>query len=271
MLFNIVVGIVMAVSFVGMIMCAKKQHVNSVAKPAAIGLLFVVVICAVIILSHNMGGGDNETIIENEMKYVKSQTYVLGQELARQFPGAKVLFVIGRRNENNPRQNALIDGFKEGCSPGITDIVIDTPPVQIPKANGNVPASYEEMLGVEELMTAKDFNKMLAKHKDCKIIVTTVGLPQDAGNLKIWKMFEKNPEKCPKLVMVGGDVSKLAPFIKIGLVPDIVVYSPNAKYNDDAPPEKMKDAFDMRYLLITKDNLQEIIKKYPNRIFTKPR
>ena len=266
MLFNIVVGLIMAVSFVGMILCAKKQHMNSLAKPAAIGLLVVVVICAIMILSKNMGGEDTEEILANEMVYVKASTYILGQDLAKKFPGSKVLMIVAKVDENNIRQKALISGLKEGCGAKITDITVDAPKVTPPKGSSEM---YDGMLDISELMTAKDFNKLISKHRTCDIIITTIGLPQDAGNLKLWKLYEKNPKKCPKLVLVGGDVSRMAPFLQVGLVPDVVVYSPDAEYIDGPAPTDLKKAFDMRYLLINKANLEQIMKKYPKRIFSK--
>jgi len=270
MVFNIIVGIFMAAAFVGMIMCAKKQHVNSVAKPAAIGLLVVVVICAILILSKNMGSGDTKALIANEMKYAKSSTYVLGQELAKLKPGAKVLVVVGKQDDSNTRQKIIIEGLKEGFGETITDVRIETPPVKMPKASTG--DEYDdEMMSIEELMTANDFNTMLAKNKGRDLIITTIGLPQDARNLKLWNEFSKNPKKCPKLVMVGGDISRLGPFLQAGLILAVVTYSPEAVYDEDAAPSDMKAAFDKRYLLITKANLAEITQKYPERIFRTPK
>ena len=203
------------------------------------------------------------------MQYIKASTFVLGKELANRFPGSKILLVMEKRNEENIRQNALIEGLKEGCDSAISDIVIDTPPAKTPKApEGNdFPADYmDEMMNIEEIMTAQDWNKMLAKHKSCNIIISTVGLPQNAGDLKLWKEFEKNQKKCPKLVIVSGDVSLLAPFIKIGLVPAVIAYKPGVKYTDEPPPADLEKVFNMRYLLVTKKNLDQIMKQYP-RIF----
>ena len=265
MVFNISIGLVMVVSFIGMIICAKKQHLNAMAKPAAVGLLVVVVICAIMMMSHNMGDGSDAGVIEKEMQYYKASTYVLGKKVAEMNPGSRVLLIVDKINEKNQRQQAMIEGFKEGCSSSISDIKVVAP--QIDKASG------ADMLGTGldtiQLTTAKTFNKLLSKNKGYKIIFSTIGLPYDAGNLKIFKDFDKSPKTCAKLVMLGGNTLKLAPLIQAGLVKALVVHKPDADFTKESVSQKMEDLFHDRYILITKKNLEEIKKKYPGRIFLK--
>jgi hypothetical protein len=266
MIFNIFIGLIMASAFVGMILCAKKQHVNAVAKPAAIGLLVVVVICAIMILVHNTSEGDTASLINNEMVYAKSSTYMLGKKVAELNPGAKVLYIVDAINEKNRRQQAMIEGFKEGCGSAISDIKVIAP--KLKKTEDSSGMMSGEM-NIMELVKAKDFNKMISKNKAYKVICSTIGLPYDAADLQLFKDFDKNPKKCPKLALIGGDTSKMAPLVQAGLLEALVVYSPDAKYTDDDAPDELKDAFDMRYILVTKDNLEKIKKKYPGRIFAK--
>ena len=261
-MFNIVIGLIMAVAFIGMIFCAKKQHVNSIAKPAAVGLLLLVVICAISIMVHNMGDGDTSELIANEMVFSKASTYVLGKKLAELSPGGKVLYIVGSLDNPSERQTSMIESFKEGCGAGM-DIKVVAPDIKKPEGEAAYPGADSFMFDV---IKAKDFNKLLARNKGYNIIVTTIGLPSDAGNIALWKEFEKNPKKCPKLVFVNGEISKLAPLVKNGLVEAIVYYKPGADYEKPPPPD-LKEAFDIRYLLITKSNIDQIIKQYP-KIFS---
>ena len=259
-MFNIVVGSIMAVAFIGMIFCAKKQDVNSIAKPAAIGLLLLVVGCAITFMVHNMGDGDTSELLENEMSFAKASTYVLGQKLAELNPGSRVLYIVDSLDKPNKRRDAMIESFKEGCGEGMVVKVV-APDIKKPKDNSDFMD-----FSITELVKAKDFDKLLAKNKGYKIVVTTIGLPNDAGNMNLWKEFEKNPKRCPKLVFLNGEVSRMAPLVKNGLVEAIVYYKPNADYDKPAPPD-LKEAFDIRYLLITKSNIDQIIKEYP-KIFS---
>jgi hypothetical protein len=264
--FNITVGLIMVAAFISMIMCAKKQHENRAAKPAAIVLLVVVAACAIMVLQRNMEGG-GATLLGYQRKYYKSSTYVLGKELASQMPGASVLVIVGDGDLDNPnsRLKSMIEGLKEGFGNDITDIKIENPKVTQPKG----PEAEEMELPIEELVTAKDINTILTKHKDCKIIITFIGLPKDAGGLKLWEDFNNNPRTCQKLVMIGGNTSNVAQFINVGLIPAMVINHPNAKYTEDTPPSSLEDCFDKQYLLITKKNIKEVAQKYPNIFKTK--
>ncbi len=262
MVFNIVIGIVMAGCFIGMIICTKKQHTNALAKPLAIVLLLGVVICTIFILVKNLGSGDTQTLIANELKFAKASTYVLGEKLAKIKPGAKVLLIVNEQNEMNKRQDILIEGLKEGFGTSITSVTIKTP-----KKKESKGAPEEMMMPLMEMMKAEDFNKLIAQNKSCNLIITLIGLPMDIGGLSIWKNFESNPKKTPKLVIVNGDVSMMYQAIKSGLVPAVVTHNPHARYTEDAPPKDPQAAFDVRYLLITTKNVDEVAKKYGEKIF----
>ena len=265
-LFNIVIGVVMIGCFVGMILCAKKQHSNALAKPLAIVLLLGVVVCTVLILTKSLGSGDTRALIANELRFAKASSYILGKKLAEIKPGAKVLVIVDEQNEMNKRQKILIDGLKEGFGSAITSVTIKTP--QIKKAKG---APQEMMMPLMEMVKAADFNKLLKQNKSCNLIVTMIGLPMDMGGLTIWDDFDEDPKKTPKLAILNGDVSMLGMAIKSGLVPAAVTHNPDARYTEDAAPEDMQAAFDVRYLLITTKNVDEILKKYGDKVFRKPK
>ncbi|MBN1863846.1 MAG: hypothetical protein JW808_02985 [Victivallales bacterium] len=266
MIYNIVIGLVMVACFVGMIICAKKQHTNSLAKPLAIVLLLVVVACTVLILVKNLGSGDTKKLIENEMKFAKASTYVLGKKIAEVKPGANVLIIVEDDMAVNPRQATLIDGFKEGFGSSITNITIKSPQVQKPKG-----APEEFAMPMMELMTTEHFNKLLDQNRSCNLVITMIGLPYDMAKLNIWQQFERDPKKTPNLCLMNTEISMMYPAIKGGLVLAAVTYNPDARYTEDPAPTDPQQAFDMRYLLITTENVDEIAEKFGERLFQKPK
>ena len=263
-LFNIVVGVAMAACFVGIIICAKKQHTNSLAKPMAIVLLLGVVVCAIMILVKNLGSGDTKKLIENEMRFARSTTVILGRKLAEVKPGANVLIVVEDDTAQNPRQDTLIAGLREGFGSAITNVTIKSPPVQKPKGG---PEDYS--MPMMELMKADDFNKLFDQNRSCNLIITMIGLPYDFPKLNLWKQFEQDPKKTPLLCLMNADISMMYPAIKSGLVPAAVTHNPDARYTEEAAPVDPQQAFDKRYLLITTENVDEIAKKYGEKIFMK--
>lgn len=271
MFFYIVMGTVMTGCFVGMVICAKKQHTSAIAKPLAVGLLLAVVVCTILILTRSLGGGDATALIANEMKFAKSGAFILGQELAKVKPGAKVLVIVNPDSQMDKRQQVLIEGLKEGFGSAITDVTIKSPNVKKPKLpKGQDPEMMMEM-PFEELVKADDINKLLSQNRSCNIIVSLIGLPMDMANLKIWEQFEDDPKKTPRLSLLFGDISMLYPAIKGGLIPACVSYKPDAVYSEDAAPDDMQAAFDVRYILITPKNVDQLNTKYPKRLFRMPK
>ena len=259
-MFNIVVGVIMGVAFVGMIVCAKKQNSTPAAKPAALGLLVAVVISAIAMLVHNLGGGADNEVIATEAQYTASTAYTLAKHLSHTMPGAKVLVVTSKVDKSNILQQAKIKALKEGLAPATTDVVFDVPPVSDPSVSA-----------IMNSLTAADMDKLFAKHKDRNLIIMLIRLPRDAQKMKIWSQFLKDKKKTPKLALLFDSISSLGGFIQSGLIVGAVVTSPEYHYVDGAPaPKSYDEAFKKRYLLITPKNVVAMSKKYP-KLFPKKR
>lgn len=68
------------------------------------------------------------------------------------------------------------------------------------------------------MMKAADFDAMVDKHPDCGVIVTTVGLPQDANRLKFMK---QSADKRPALFLMGlpsGPVPGIMAALQSGII-----------------------------------------------------
>ena len=152
---------------------------------------------------------------------------------------------------------------------GVTDAEVDTivleskgrGPGAGPAAGPGGPGGPEEefMMPLEEMMTAKDFDKLLEKHKDCKLIVSMIGLPRDAGNLRVLKMSKTAR---PRIALLNGDIHSMQGAIAAGFIVAATSYKPGVKYTEDAPPKDVQKAFDDRYLLITPENVKSVAEQY---------
>ena len=146
----------------------------------------------------------------------------------------------------------LADALREGYG---GEVVVDT--VSLPGNQADAPMPLYMM------MKAKDFDAMVEKHPDVGVIVTTVGLPQDANNLKFMK---QSPDKRPALFLMGlpsGPVPGIMPAIQSGAVVGLIISNPEAKYDVKAPSDPM-EAFDIRYVLVTKDNAEQYKANFTN-------
>jgi len=251
----ILVGIVMVLALIGMVACAKKQRTNPNAQPIAIALLIVVIACGVTIMfkTGSLGDGDAAQIIENETRFACAKAEVLGKYLQSKCPGEKTLIVADRDFEKNERTKRLIESLKKGL--GSADAEVCT--IEIAK-KGNVPAEEEFMMPIEEMMTANDFDKLIDSHKDSKLIVSMIGLPRDLNKMKLWKM-SKN--KRPNLALLNADTHALKNAIAGGFIVAVVSYKPGITYTEESAPSDAQKAFDMRYLLITPENVEKVSKE----------
>ncbi len=250
----ILVGIVMILALIGMIACAKKQRTNPNAQPIAIALLIVVIACGVTIMfkTGSLGDGDAAAIIENETRFACAKAEILGDHLKKKCAGEKTLIVADRDFEKNERTKRLIEALKKGL--GTPDAEVCT----IEIANkGNMPAEEEFMMPIEEMMTAKDFDKLIDSHSDCKLIVSMIGLPRDLAKMKLWHMSK---DKRPNLALLNADTHALKGAIAKGLITAVVSYKPGITYTEESAPSDPQKAFDMRYLLITPENVEKVAK-----------
>jgi hypothetical protein len=275
MLFYIVVGLVMAVSFIGMIICSKKQAEFPVAKLASFVLLGIVLVCALTILIKSMGSGETKQLIANEMYYARASAEVLGRKLAAAHPGAKALVIVEDKKITNEHLKNRLEALKLGLGTAVTVVDVDSPDLNLGKvppegiddlagdpgapAPPAPPQDMMMMMPIQEMMLAIHFDDMITRHPECSLIISFIGLPRDVGDMAIWGL---DPETRPKLALLQGEVHALKNAITSGAISAAVAYRPDAKFDEAAPPKDIQEAFDKRYILITPENLEEIEAKY---------
>ena len=227
---HIVYIALMILALIGMIVCSKKQKTNPAMQPVAFVLFVVVVISAGLLLNEMNVFGTRDGLLENEMKFYASQGTKTGDYLKTTFPGKKVLLVADPGFEKNDNVKKLADALQAGYG-------------------GEV--------------VAADFDAMVDKHPDCGVIVTTVGLPQDANRLKFMK---QSADKRPALFLMSlpsGPVPGIMAALQSGIITGLIISNPDAKYDVPAPSDPMK-AFDIRYVLVTKENADQYKAHFSN-------
>ena len=254
---TVLICVVMFVSLIGMMVCSKKQKTNPNAQPVAMGLLIVVIICGVAMLYRTGILGDAASGRQySENQFTAAQGVILGQYLATDAPG-KVLVIAEADFKTNPYTKTLVEGLKEGIGAG-AEVQVDT--IEIPGAkkpkvseDPDMP-DMDMMMPLMDTMTARDFDRTVAKYPDVKVIVSLVGLPRNKSKLKLWK-------KGPKIALLNG-YGNLANLVKAGKICAVTVSKPKADY-ESAYPGTAKEAFEMRYILVTPKNIVQLKEKSP--------
>lgn len=193
---------------------------------------------------HRQFGGMSDDLLQNEMAFYASQGFRVGEYLKDIEPKKQLLLLVDpdfQRNENIKQlAYAMIEGY------GSNDIMLDTI---------ELPSEYSEMpMPLYMSMTAEDFDKVIDRYPDAAVIISTIGLPSDLEKLKILKN-----EDGPKILLLGlpsGPIPGLADLIRSGKISAVVFSNPKARYDVPAPKNR-NEAFDIRYVLVTKDNLDE--------------
>lgn len=242
----------MVLALAGMVWCAKKQKTNANAQTYAIICLVVVFICAITVMVQTgvFGeGGETHRLIQNELAYSKARAVIVGQHLATKYPGSKALVITDGSEPLNKSQEQLLEGFKQGIGSAI--IIESAEGLPIDK-NPKKPEDYRPM---EEMMSAALFDKLIAKHPNCTLVVSLIGLPYDVPNMTLWKM----PESArPKVALLTGDIHQLKAAIMASYIVAAVSMRPDLKNIEEKAPSDPKKAFDIRYLLITPENVAKI-------------
>ncbi len=246
--------VVMLAALIGMIVCNKKQDTVAVAKPVAMVLMLVVLVCGFFLLKEmNVFGSSTDSLRNNEAKFFASQGFVVGKFAKSDLGGGKVLLVADNGFQNDTRIPELVEAIKEGMGGG--EVVVDT--VEVP---GGDPNMMEPLI---ERMKAKDFDALVAKYPDAKVVISMVGVPRDAARMKLFNSAMSG--KGPALVLVGySEMPGMATAIAKGAVAGVVTVSPKAVFDEKAAPKDPQEAFNVRYVLVNKNNIKEFASLFGN-------
>lgn len=243
---------VMFLAFTGMIYCARKQRAYANAQSAAIFFFCIVLTCGVTILSITFLSNETQKLIENEMKFAKAASIILGRDLAKRYPGKKALIVVEKNYEKSNRQKEMVDGLKDGMGSAITVEAIDY--VKVPPPEGITNPEELEMMPMWEMMKAEHFDNLIKEHQNCNLIISLIGLPYDVGEMSIWTM---EPKDRPNVALLFADVHALKRAIKADYLVALT-YKPGVKFSEDPAPKDPQKAFDQRYIILSKDNVDSV-------------
>ena len=234
----------MVVGFIGMIVCSKKQKTNPAMQPVAILLCIVVLGAAGVLLWNQMGDslGGNASVMKSELAFLASRGHAAGAHLAKVAPGKKIVVIAEPGYDQSAQTQSMIDMIKKGY--GTEDLTVEA--LVVPGANA------ESAMPIEELMKAKDFDNVINKHKDAGIIISLVGLPQNAPRMAAFRAAK------PATFFLMSTGMGVGPFIakqiEKGVIAGVIVPNPKADYEAKAPSDPAK-AFAIRFVLVTKENL----------------
>jgi len=266
--------LIMVVAVIGMVVGLAKQKSGAEwGKPVAVACVVVALVTALWSSVRTLGGPSNKGVVDRELTFQRLGGKKLGLYLAEKHAGAKVLILTEPRLGSQPdKPNPLVEGLKEGLGTSLTVAAEVSPEVPADKAKafakempmegmpGGAGGQGEMMPPLEYWYTAKIFDGLLGKYDgQFDLLVTTIGLPQDAPKSSILK-----GKSCPKIAVLNGSIYDLKGAFKPNMIVAAITYNPKAVYDDKPVPRDLDEAFGKRFLLVTPDNLQQTSTTHPD-------
>lgn len=201
-------------------------------------------------------------------------TRALGSYLGQRFPGARVL-VIGnpftQRSGQAPEiyefERASVVGLRSGLGGPPDRVTIAYPELrpEFLKDPQSVFIDPKTTTPLSFLVSDDAFDRLVAAHPQCGLIVTLIGAPLGIRDTKLWRTPEKRSLALllPDWRFLGNREEIVAAF-KTGKLAAAVVNKPGAAPPDEAVQSSdARSEFDRRFLLLTSDNVEEMLASYP--------
>lgn len=254
----LVIGIaLMVVALIGIIWCQKKQKTNPNAQAFAFVFLILIIAGAGTVLWDQgiFGGEDREMnkIIKNETAYAAARSEVIGKYLVGKYAGKKAVIITEKDLENNKINKAAYDAMVKALN-GIE--------VEATEVLNTPETSPDNPMPMESLITAKLFNEIFNKYPNTNLFIIMTSLPFNTDEVQKLSIWKKDPKKT-QAVIVNGEVYNLKRAIGAGYIAaTAVMKNDSAAYDPErtAPSDPQK-AFDVRYILVTPENVADVAKK----------
>ena len=227
---------------------------------------FLILIIALVINLCPSGNGENKELQAIHQQYEAVKLQYFTQELVKNAKGSpKVLIIAEPEMEHNKdhiaNQITAIEKALESSGGEILNVV---------HMKGDGGEGPEMMEGF--VLKGDDFNNFLKSNPGHNVIISLIGLPPEKQELAKVELFDAEKmegKQRPVLGLVNGDVYGLWMAIKIKYIHSIVTYRPKTKFDKKPPPENLKEAFDKRFILITPDNLESVLKSHFSKLYKK--
>jgi hypothetical protein len=204
-----------------------------------------------------------EDLVAREQIFARASTRILGRHLADLAPAGKALVIVEQPTHPltlKPLLDGLSEGLAEGLGKAATIAAIDAP--DLSSTAGTMEDGNNAVGGIgtlEESLCAAHLDDLIAKHPDCRLVVSMIGMPADYSDMAIWT---EDPAQRPIVAVALGDV----PMLKNALLGQAIhaVVLPHANPTSEAPSSDPQDVFDQRYLLATPENVEELAAEHEN-------
>lgn len=207
---------------------------------------------------------------DNALDARELATRRLAEYLAQNYAGQRALLLSNPFTENDATaqdiiamEKAGIAGVRKGLRDKLTLEAVAYPELK-PGARDNPRAILidgETTTPLSYLVANDAFDKLVAKHPNCDLIISLIGLPAALKQARCWQ--DEKPKFAlllPDLRFVGN-AAAVKRAVQSGKLAAFVLHKPGAP--DSRSPLKGPGQFDQRFLLVTGENIDQILTDHP--------
>ncbi len=241
-----------ALMLYGHIQYRVKNAVWGRPLAGGMGVFTIILAIAKIVAIVNEPHEQQVRILDKERGYVYATMQYIGDYLSVQYPEHRILLIAQPVTEQNKeRHELMIDGLEKGLNDNLQILAVETPS----------PLNFDSGSDLDYIFDAELFDRMVKLHPECNMVVSLIGMPADIRKMRFWSL---EPEERPKLVVAYGSIRELQSAIKMGFVSAAVTHNWNYKHSLSEPlPENFKDAFERRFILVDRRNIDQIAAEFP--------
>lgn len=197
---------------------------------------------------------------EREHAAHRTMAHYLAKELAADIDDNAKALVLDYDDDNGTYASyhtAALDGLKSGFGDTVEITVVK----RIPRRLDDDDASATDRANALRL-SKKDFDAIVKENKECSVIVSLIGLPNDYDSSVTRLQVKKNTLK---FGVFQDDVYDLGVPLVSGEITACVVPKRHFSYDQLPPMDDLDAAFDSRFIFINQKNVQKIALAKENR------
>lgn len=209
----------------------------------------------------------------NALRVREIATRGLAEQLARTHPGKSALIISNPFTQRQDTARAIVEteqagirGLREGFGRSVPVAAVVFPELKAdarenPRA---LLADVETSTPLSYLVEPEAFDQLARQHANCEIIVSLIGLPLEVARCEAWKAagVPRFALLLPDLRIIG-DAAAVKGAMKSGKLVAFVLVRPGAPGDDTPPGRDWNAEFEKRFLLVTAENVEQVMQSYP--------
>lgn len=248
----LIIILVMLLAIIGIFVSKKRipKHPKAVNTMTAFIIVLLVDVGFILYYTGVIGNIRETKLKKREYSYSATRAFMIDKFLKTQpelkKKPVKALIYTLKGYENNPRLFDLVKALEELFEPAIKCTIA---PISLP----------DEKMHHYDQMEASHFDKIMTKHNDCDIIISTIGLPEDVENMDLWRI---DCEKAPISIILDGSLKDISKYVENDQIQMLIINRLDAEITAKPIPDDPETAFNERYLIVTPENIKQIKNKF---------